>query len=435
MTISSTSNKVQFNGSGTTGPFPFTFKTFANGDLTVIKTDSLGVETTLVLTTDYTVSLNADQNNNPGGSVTTVATVASGYKLTLVREVDALQETDITNGGGFYPEVVENALDRLTMLVQQVDEKAERAVKVDVSSSTDPGTFLDGILTEAQGYATAASASASSASSSASNAAASYDAFDDRYLGSKASDPTVDNDGNALITGALYWSTTLNAMRVYSGSSWADVALGVSMPYQAFSGTGAQTAFTLSGTPGSLGSLEVFISGVRQVPGTNYTVSGTTLTFVVAPPSGTNNIFVRWVTTQAINVPADGSVTTAKIVDGAVTDAKLATTTFAKTDATNNFTVPQRSALLPDNDANFDLSAKQNFSCTPTGSATLTFTNQADGLSGSIIFVNGSNYAISAHANTKILATDLTKISTTGTYRIDYLSNGTNAYCSVVGPY
>ena len=81
--------------------------------------------------------------------------------------------------------------------------------------------------TNASNYASAAStsasnaaSSASSASTSASNAAASYDSFDDRYLGPKSSDPTLDNDGNALLTGALYFNTVANEMRVYSGAAW-----------------------------------------------------------------------------------------------------------------------------------------------------------------------------------------------------------------------
>lgn len=102
----------------------------------------------------------------------------------------------------------------------------------------------------------------------------------------------------------------------------------------------------------------------------------------------------------------------------------------AKTDVAQNYTAPQRSAILTDNDANFDLSAKQNFKCTPTGAATLTFTNQVDGLSGSVLLINGSNYGISAHANTKISSAALTRISATGTYRVDYVSDGTNAYCT-----
>lgn len=91
-------------------------------------------------------------------------------------------------------------------------------------------TYVDGILgsaTSAAASAAAAATSASNAATSATNAsnsasaaAASYDAFDDRYLGSKSSDPSVDNDGNALLVGALYFNTTSNEMKVWSGSAW-----------------------------------------------------------------------------------------------------------------------------------------------------------------------------------------------------------------------
>jgi hypothetical protein len=59
---------------------------------------------------------------------------------------------------------------------------------------------------------------------SANSAAASYDQFDDRYLGDKSSDPTVDNDGNPLLTGALYFNTVVGAMKVYDGAAWDLVA-------------------------------------------------------------------------------------------------------------------------------------------------------------------------------------------------------------------
>ena len=90
-------------------------------------------------------------------------------------------------------------------------------------------TYVDGILgsaTSAAASASAASTSASNAATSEANAAASYDSFDDRYLGPKASNPTVDNDGNALLTGALYFNTTSNEMRVWSGSAWVGAFSG-----------------------------------------------------------------------------------------------------------------------------------------------------------------------------------------------------------------
>lgn len=66
--------------------------------------------------------------------------------------------------------------------------------------------------------------SANASASSASEAATSYDNFDDRYLGQKASDPALDNDGDALLVGAIYFNTTDNKMKVYTGSAWVDVA-------------------------------------------------------------------------------------------------------------------------------------------------------------------------------------------------------------------
>ena len=67
---------------------------------------------------------------------------------------------------------------------------------------------------------TNAATSETNAASSAAAAASTYDQFDDRYLGSKASDPAVDNDGNALLTGALYFNSTSDDMKVYTGSTW-----------------------------------------------------------------------------------------------------------------------------------------------------------------------------------------------------------------------
>ena len=81
-------------------------------------------------------------------------------------------------------------------------------------------SYVDGIL----GSATDAAASAAAAATSESNAAASYDSFDDRYLGAKSSAPSVDNDGDALLTGALYWNTTDNELYLWTGSAWTQSA-------------------------------------------------------------------------------------------------------------------------------------------------------------------------------------------------------------------
>ena len=72
----------------------------------------------------------------------------------------------------------------------------------------------------------AALASAVAAAANAANAAASYDNFDDRYLGPKATNPPLDNDGNALLSGALYFNTTVGEMRVYTGTVWNALGSG-----------------------------------------------------------------------------------------------------------------------------------------------------------------------------------------------------------------
>ena len=74
--------------------------------------------------------------------------------------------------------------------------------------------------------AAAAASSATSANSSKDAAAASYDSFDDRYLGAKASAPTTDNDGNALLLGAIYWNSTSSEFYLWNGSAWTLVITG-----------------------------------------------------------------------------------------------------------------------------------------------------------------------------------------------------------------
>jgi hypothetical protein len=96
---------------------------------------------------------------------------------------------------------------------------ASNSASAAATSATNASNSASAASTSASNASTSAtnaSNSATSAATSATNAANSFDAFDDRYLGNKASAPSLDNDGNALINGALYFDTTLNIMRVYS---------------------------------------------------------------------------------------------------------------------------------------------------------------------------------------------------------------------------
>ena len=93
------------------------------------------------------------------------------------------------------------------------------SLTAEVAAAAASATAAAASATAAASSATAAATSATASASSATSAAASYDSFDDRYLGSKSSAPTVDNDGNALITGALYWNTTSNVMSVRTAAA------------------------------------------------------------------------------------------------------------------------------------------------------------------------------------------------------------------------
>ena len=135
MTISTELRKAgPFTGNGVTTAFPFSFKVFAASDVAVTRADTQGAETALVLNSDFTVALNPDQDAVPGGTVTLAAPLASGHRLTVTSAVPNLQPTDITNNGGFYPRVIEDALDRHVAQIQQIDEKVDRALKVAITS-------------------------------------------------------------------------------------------------------------------------------------------------------------------------------------------------------------------------------------------------------------------------------------------------------------
>jgi len=99
------------------------------------------------------------------------------------------------------------------------------------TNASNSATASANSATASANSATASANSASGAATSATAAAASYDSFDDRFLGSKSSGPNVDNDGASLLTGAMYWDTSASAMKVYSGSAW--VAMSPSAADQA----------------------------------------------------------------------------------------------------------------------------------------------------------------------------------------------------------
>tara|TARA_B100000674_G_scaffold112765_1_gene84114 strand:+ start:7656 stop:8792 length:1137 start_codon:yes stop_codon:yes gene_type:complete len=142
MTINSTIRKTNlFVGNGSASTFPFAFKVFTASEIVVVRvTTATSTETTLTLQTDYTVLLNPDQNSNPGGSITLVSggvaqNLATGFNLIITSDVQPTQGTDLTNQGGFFPEVINDALDKAVILHQQQQEILERSIRFSLTNT------------------------------------------------------------------------------------------------------------------------------------------------------------------------------------------------------------------------------------------------------------------------------------------------------------
>jgi hypothetical protein len=137
-------------------------------------------------------------------------------------------------------------------------------------------------------YVDTVAGSATAAAASAADAATTYDNFDDRYLGAKSTAPSVDNDGNALITGALYWNSVSATMFAWTGSAWGSISSTAAIYRYRYVATAGQT--TVSGTDANgltlsyiAGKEQVYLNGVLLVRDTDYTASsGTSLTSLAA---------------------------------------------------------------------------------------------------------------------------------------------------------
>ena len=546
--ISNVTRRVVFAASGV-GPYAFTFEILAQTDIAVYEDDTL-----LTLTTDYTVTINA----NGTGSITLVSS-PTGSQISIIGARAIERTSDFVTGGDFFANTLNTELDSLTIFAQQNSEAVARALS---APETDPTTVNmtlprasvranktlafdsngDPVIGEvigdnrgnwaagtaynkrdivkdtsnnnvylantahtssgslpissnadaakwdllvdaasaasAQAAAEAAQAAAENAQTAAENAQsyaeewankaedslvstdaggdgsteysakhwaakaedqkdlavsaknaavsaqgaaesardatlAAYDSFDDRYLGAKASDPALDNDGDALAAGMLYYNTTVPEMRLYTGSAW--VAAYVSGASYLASANNLSDLADAATARQNLG-VEIGVD-VQAYDADTAKYDDVTANFTGTLQNGGHTVLTT----------ASDYLDSADI--GVSVQAYDADT--AKTDTAQTFTASQRGTVTSDNDLSFDLSATNNFSCTPTAGGTLTFTNHTAGQSGFILLDNSSGYSITAAATTKINAADLTTISTAGVYVLSYFDNGTNAYIMV----
>ena len=129
---SSTTSKASYSGNGTTTAFTVPFYFLEAADVQVILRSSAGVETVQALTTNYTV---AGAGVTSGGTVTMLVAPAACTTLTILRNIEATQETDLVPNDRLPAETLEVALDKATMLIQQLDEEAGRSLKYPASDA------------------------------------------------------------------------------------------------------------------------------------------------------------------------------------------------------------------------------------------------------------------------------------------------------------
>ena len=287
-----------------------------------------------------------------------------------------------------------------------------------------------------------------------------YDNFDDRYLGSKAVEPSVDNDGDPLITGAMYFDTTDNLMYVWTGTGWVNVTpsstVTISQVTDVTSNATELNVLDVSAQTPSDGQVLTYdtTNGLNwETPSTENNDLTASVTWANVPDA---NITQSSVTqhqaalsiTESQISDLQSYITDYTVTEGDVTahQAALSITEsqisdfgtyepvdadILRADTADTITVPMRGTITDNTTSlTFDLTTTNNFkAAVSTGTPSLTFTGMASasGQSGNI-YINNTGAVISAANSTVINSADLTTISTAGKYWLSYYCDGTDVY-------
>lgn len=159
-------------GTGLVSAYTFAFKVFRSEDVKVVRSassDANAQDEALTLGTDYTVKLNADQNEKAGGTVTLVSPLAEGLRLSILSAITPDQQMVLTNHDGMLPTTLNDSADKAIALIQELKEAVGRTLRVPASSDKTPEDLTEELLSaqnDARKYADAAQQSAEEAKKS-----------------------------------------------------------------------------------------------------------------------------------------------------------------------------------------------------------------------------------------------------------------------------
>lgn len=264
MTVSSTLSRNTYTGSGITGPYAYTFRIFAATDLLVTQRDSNGLDTTLSYPGDFSV---ASVGNRNGGTLTLTTALAIGSTMSVRRVPTITQPTDLRNQGVYFPETIEDALDRGIMVAQEQQDQLDRSVTL--SETFDPANYTLTLPTPSAGKAIV---------------------------------------WNVAATG--FDNGTLTAAQLSAWNAAQNMKLDVFTNGVGFT-AGVSTTLALSAAPGNETNLMI----TRRTSGAvvvyqhdEYSLSGTTVTFSVAIPANTTQVECSYLYTYQVNTVAAGNI-------------------------------------------------------------------------------------------------------------------------------
>jgi len=311
-----------------------------------------------------------------------------------------------------------------------------------------------------------------------------YDNFDDRYLGSKSVEPSVDNDGDPLITGAMYFDTTDNLMYVWTGSGWVNVTpsstVTISQVTDVTSNSSELNILDVSAQTPSDGNVLTYTTadGLNwATPSTETNDLTASVTWANVPDANITQSSVTqhqaalsitesqisdlqtYLTTETNDLTA--AVTWANVPDANITQSSVTQhqaalsitesqisdfgtyepvdTDILRADTADTITAPMRGTITDNTTSlTFDMITTNNFkAAVSSGTPTLTFQynststlTNAEGQSGNI-YLNNTGATISADTAVFISSADLTTINTAGKYWLSYFCDGTNVFVAV----